>query len=115
MYPPAHAHPPPPTPSSPPPASPPTSPIAVVDRLNRRFVAGRASDDLHDAGVLVHTFDDDAHIDDDEGGAAGGDGTPWLPSTTRWHGAGADGFVLDRVSAQSPTRCSNPSAFSAQC
>ena len=57
--PPPHPEPPPPPPSPPPPGS-----VAqVMAELNARYDNGRASNDLREVGVLVHTFDavDDTH------------------------------------------------------
>ena len=46
---------PPPSPPAPPPAPPP--PPVTAEYLSARFAGGRASNDLAEAGVLVHTFD----------------------------------------------------------
>ena len=45
--------------------------MPVVDKLNARFAAGRPSDNLRSAGILIHQFDgrDDPNPD----------GTPWMP------------------------------------
>ena len=44
---------------------------SLVDELNARFAAGRPSDTLRSAGILIHQFDgrDDPNPD----------GTPWMP------------------------------------
>ena len=59
--PPAPPHaplPPAPPPLSPPPPSPPPPPVGhVVDALNAAFLEGRPSNDLSEAGILIHQFD----------------------------------------------------------
>ena len=72
--------PPPPSPLPAPPPPPCTSPATsaasprfVVDRINARFNAGRPSNDLCAAGVLVHAFD--GHLDAS---------APWRVNAAGW-------------------------------
>lgn len=44
-------------PPRPPPSPPSAPPMPIVDQLNMRFKAGKPSDDVSRAGVLVHQFD----------------------------------------------------------
>ena len=66
--------PPPPAPPLPPPP-PPLHPMTAVERtvfkLNQQFLSGRPSNDLEEAGILIHQFDS---LDDPNP-----DGAPWLP------------------------------------
>ena len=65
----------PPTPTeptpTPPPLLPPPSAPHIVDLINARFQLGRPSNDLSEAGVILHVFDESAQQD-----------TPWAP---RYH------------------------------
>ena len=57
--------PPPLQPPSPPPPPPPRTAVDVVAHLNERFENGRASNDMREVGLLLHTFDaPDDHRED---------------------------------------------------
>lgn len=74
---------PPPLPPHPPP--PPSTPfVSVVDKLNKRFAEGKYTNNLAEAGVMLHQFDG---LDDPNP-----NGEPWRPGAGRWD-------VSDRISA----------------
>ncbi len=81
----------PPLPPSPPPSPPSPPPEPVVDRINRRFREGRASNDLAAAGVLVHQFDGQEDPS-----------RPWLPCTSDWCLEFADRFASSIISKRAP-------------
>lgn len=93
----------PPTPSLPPPRRPPRHggaggpgvplveryDVPVVERLNTQFLEGVPSNDLSQAGIIVHQFDGN----DDENPA----GKPWVPGSGH-NNFWSDGYVGDRIS-----------------
>ena len=80
----------PPPPSSPPPSPPP--PLLVrIAQLNRRFAAGRPSNDLAAAGVVIHSFDQMDNRED-----------PWNGCRQGWCAGFKDRFSVSVMSKRRP-------------
>ena len=62
----------------------------MLDDVNRRFTEGRPADTLHDAGVLIHMFD---NLEDSSDG--------WHVCRTGWC-AGFDHMSCSLINAQLP-------------
>lgn len=78
---------------------------AVVRRLNRRFMRGRPSNSIADAGVLIHQFDDSGFNAttrvSKEGGVASW--SPWLPCPPgKWCAKFGDRFSTSVLNARAP-------------
>jgi len=75
----------------PPPLPPRPPPIALADRLNTRFSAGVPSNNLGEAGVLLHIFD---KTEDPK--------RSWLPCRSGWCASYGDRFSATMINAGQP-------------
>lgn len=80
------------------------SPAETVRMLNSRFAAGRPSNDLASAGVLVRQLDG---LDD---GRSNGTSRPWMPCRTRRCNHYADRWPATLISARAPYTFSSSAA-----